>query len=58
MMIMSMGRDYVFELRPPVGLLFMPQVIYAHEKPWLNDTDWRKVIHVPELSGNLTSRVI
>jgi hypothetical protein len=29
-MIMSMGRDYVSELRPPTGLLFIPQVIYEH----------------------------
>jgi hypothetical protein len=26
-MIVSMGWDYVWELRPPTGLLFMPQVI-------------------------------
>lgn len=26
--IVSMRRDYVSKLRPPKGLLFMPQVIY------------------------------
>jgi hypothetical protein len=26
-MVMVMGRDYVSELRPATGLLFMPQVM-------------------------------
>jgi hypothetical protein len=25
--------DYVSELQPPTGLLFIPQVIYVHEEP-------------------------
>jgi hypothetical protein len=28
--IMSMRRDYVSELRPPAGLSFISQVIYAY----------------------------
>jgi hypothetical protein len=28
MVIMSKGRDYISELWPPMGLLFIPQVIY------------------------------
>jgi hypothetical protein len=55
MMIMSMGRDHVSELRPPTGLLFIPQVIYEHGEPWWNDNDRGKLIHPPELSGNPTS---
>jgi hypothetical protein len=39
MMIMSMGRDYVSELRPPTGLLFITQVICEHEEPWWNLID-------------------
>jgi hypothetical protein len=39
MLIMSMGCDYVSELRQPTGLLFIPQVIYEHEEPWWNDID-------------------
>jgi ACR3 family arsenite efflux pump ArsB len=27
---MSMGRDYVSELRLPTGLLFIPLAIYKH----------------------------
>jgi hypothetical protein len=44
MMIMSMGRDYISELRPPTGLLFIPQVIYEHGEPWWNDIDMEKLI--------------
>jgi hypothetical protein len=29
-----MGRDYVSELRPPTGLLFIPRVISEHGEPW------------------------
>jgi hypothetical protein len=29
--IISTGWDYVSELRPPTGLLFIPQVIYKHD---------------------------
>jgi hypothetical protein len=56
MMIMSMGRDYVSELLPPKGLLFILQVIYEHEKIWWNDIDRENLlIHPSELSVNLTS---
>jgi hypothetical protein len=37
MMIMSMELDYVSELPPPTGLLFIRQVIYEHGYPWWND---------------------
>jgi hypothetical protein len=36
---MSMGWDYVSELQPPSGLLFIPQMIYEHGEPRWNDTD-------------------
>jgi hypothetical protein len=36
---MLMGRDYMSELWPPVGLLFSPQVIYEHGELWWNDID-------------------
>jgi hypothetical protein len=32
--LIMMGRNYVSELRPPTGVLFIPQVIYEHEEPW------------------------
>jgi len=32
-------RLYVYELRPPTGLLFIPQLIYEHGEPWWNDID-------------------
>jgi hypothetical protein len=41
MVIMSMGREYVSELRPPTCLLYIPQVIYEHGKPWSNHIDRR-----------------
>jgi hypothetical protein len=28
---MSTGRDYISELRPPTGLLFITQIIYEYE---------------------------
>jgi hypothetical protein len=34
-----MGRDYVSELRPPTGLLSIPQLIYVYGEPWWNDID-------------------
>jgi hypothetical protein len=37
MMVMPMGWDYISELQPPTGLLFIPQLIYEHGKPWWND---------------------
>jgi hypothetical protein len=33
-MIMSLWRHYVSELLPPTGLLFIPQLIYAHVEQW------------------------
>jgi hypothetical protein len=33
LLFMSIGWDYVSELRPPAGLLFVPQVIYEYEIP-------------------------
>jgi hypothetical protein len=33
-MIMLMGCDYISELRPPTGLLFIPLVIYEHGETW------------------------
>jgi hypothetical protein len=38
---MSMVRDYVSELRPPVDLLFNPQVIHEHGEPCI---DKRKLL--------------
>jgi hypothetical protein len=29
----SVGCDYVSELWPPTGQLFMPQEVYEHEEP-------------------------
>jgi hypothetical protein len=56
MMNMSMRWDYVSQLRPPTGLLFISQVIHKHGEPWLNDIDKGKLlIHPLEFSGNTTS---
>jgi hypothetical protein len=33
MTTMSMGWDYVPELRPPTGLLFIPEAMYEHGEP-------------------------
>jgi hypothetical protein len=53
---MSMGWDYVSELRPPACLLFIPNVACEHGEPWWNDTDRAKLlIRPPEISGNPTS---
>jgi hypothetical protein len=38
-MIILMGWDYVSEMRPPTGLLFITQVIYKHVKLRWNDID-------------------
>jgi hypothetical protein len=44
------------KLRPPAGLLFIPQVIYKNEEPWWNDiSSGNLLICPPELSGNPTS---
>jgi hypothetical protein len=56
MLIMSIGRDYISELQPPTGLLFIPQVIYEHGETWWNDIDRGKIlIRQPEFSGSPTS---
>jgi hypothetical protein len=39
LLFMSMGWDYVSELQPLMGLLFIPQMIYKSVKPWWNYTD-------------------
>jgi hypothetical protein len=58
MMMMSMWRDYVSELRPPTGLLFISQVIYGHGEPQWNDINKEKLlICLPELSGHPTTRI-
>jgi hypothetical protein len=36
------GRDYVSELLPPTGLLFIPQMIHEYGKSWWNDFDRAK----------------
>jgi hypothetical protein len=58
-MIMSMEREYVSELRPPMGLLFIPYVIYEHGEPWWIDIN-REILLIrpPELSDKSTSRAI
>jgi hypothetical protein len=38
-MIMSMGWDYVSELRLPAGLLFIHQMIHEYGEPRWNDID-------------------
>jgi hypothetical protein len=41
LLFMSMGWDYVSELRPPTGLLFFPRW-YMSMEHWCNDTDrWK-----------------
>jgi hypothetical protein len=55
--IMSLGQDHVSEVWLPANLLFIPQVIHEHGKPWRNYIDRPKLqIHQPELSGILTNR--
>jgi hypothetical protein len=51
---MSMGQDFVSELRPPAGLFFIPEVIYEYgESLWNNDVVRGKLICPLQLSGNL-----
>jgi hypothetical protein len=59
-MIMSMGWDYVSDLRLSTGQFFIPQVIYEHGVSWrYYDVDRRKLVtRPPELSSNPTARVI
>jgi hypothetical protein len=37
-LFLSMEWDYVSELHPRTGLLFIPQMIHGYEEPWWNDT--------------------
>jgi hypothetical protein len=55
-MITSIGWDCVSELRPPTGLLVIPQMIYEHGDPWWNHIDRENpLVNPPALSGNSTS---
>jgi hypothetical protein len=50
-MIMSIGRENVSELRLPAGLLFILQVIYLHAEPrCIMSTGGKFPIRPPELS--------
>jgi hypothetical protein len=56
MIKMIVSRDYVSELQSPMGLLFIPQIIYENGEQWWNNIDWGKLLIRPhELSGNPTS---
>jgi hypothetical protein len=44
---MSMGRDYVSELRQPTGLFLIPQATHEHEELWRNDIDKEKLLILP-----------
>jgi hypothetical protein len=50
------GWEYVSELRPPTGLLFIPQVIYQHGGTRWSVIDRRKLIRPPGLSGSTISK--
>jgi hypothetical protein len=54
LLLMLTGWDYVSELRPPTGLLFIPQVIYEYGEPRWNDMDSGKLNNPPELCDNST----
>jgi hypothetical protein len=59
MLFMLMELNYVSELRPQTGLLFIPQVINERGEAWWNDVDrGRHLMRPPELSGHPISRVI
>jgi hypothetical protein len=60
MMIMSMERYHVSELRLPMDLLLITQVINEHREPyWNDDVDREKLlIRPPELSVSPTSRIV
>jgi hypothetical protein len=34
-----MESDYISELWPPIGLLFIPQMVDEYEEPWWNGID-------------------
>jgi hypothetical protein len=50
--IISMGRDYVSELRPSTNIFFIPQVIdlYEHGEPWWNYRGNSRFIHQMSLA--------
>jgi hypothetical protein len=57
--IMSMGSEYVSELLPPTGLLFISQVIYEHgERWWMISTGVNSRFFHRALSGNRNSTAI
>jgi hypothetical protein len=57
-MIVLMGWDYVTELWPPTGLLFISQVINENGEPWWNYVSGGKLVFVRQSSGNPTIRDI
>jgi hypothetical protein len=54
MMIMTMGQDYASKLRP-MGLLFIPYMIYEPGVPLWNGIDRWTLIRPPEFRGNFTN---
>jgi hypothetical protein len=57
--VMWMGRNYVSELQPPTGLLFILLMMSEYREPRWNNIDRRKFLLLsPELSGNPASRLI
>jgi hypothetical protein len=38
-----MGSEYVFEMQPPTGLLFIPQITHEYGQPRWNDIDGIKL---------------
>jgi hypothetical protein len=56
MLFMSIEWDCVSELRPPAGLLFIPQVMYEHGESWWSDINSGKLsIRPSELAVNPTN---
>jgi hypothetical protein len=49
--VMLMGWDFLSELPPPIGLLFIPQMIYVSMDSWRNCTDKKKT---KEIRKNLS----
>jgi hypothetical protein len=54
MLFKSMGWDYVSELRPPAGLLFIPQMTWA-QRTMAEYRQRELLIRPPELSDNTIS---
>jgi hypothetical protein len=56
LLFITMGRDYVPDLRPATGLLFILQFIYEKGEPRWNDIDSGKLlIRQPQAPGNSTN---